>query len=187
METFLIDFQTLCFKVKIPLFGGFVDASFYVSSKIKWVRKKGCPKLQQFQSDNWSLKRKTQTFRRNVVVHEFFVGRGYFFRADFPLEFSTKTLLFWSCIKLNLGANLHFFASLYSTNNYSGYNSRLCRKYSRQKKNMFFSQKELNFNYFVTLIERSERYLHFKGNCNFEFSRQNQQKILQMTFWAKIE
>ena len=91
METFLIDFQTLCFNVKIPLFGGFVDASFYVSSKIKWVRKKGCPKLQQFQSDNWSLKRKTQTFRRNVVVHEFFVGRGYFFRADFPLEFSTKT------------------------------------------------------------------------------------------------
>ena len=43
-------------------------------------------------SDNWSLKRKTQTFRRNVVEHMnslLVVDTS----ADFPLEFSTKTFV----------------------------------------------------------------------------------------------
>ena len=158
------------------MFGGFVDASFYVSSKIKWVRKKVALNCSS-SSDNWSLKRKTQTFRRNVVVHEFFVGRGYFFRADFPLEFSTKT--YYSGVASNsIWGRIFISSHRYTAQQIITRGIILgCAENIQDKRKTCFSVKKnlISTRYFVTLLERSERYLQFKGNCNFEFSRQNQQ------------
>ena len=118
-------FKHCVLKVKIPLFGFF---AFLCKLKNKMGSKKKVA-WNCSSSDNWSLKRKTQTFRRNVVEHMnslLVVDTS----ADFPLEFSTKT---YSGVASNsiFGANLHFVAK--QIINSGSYNFMLCIFKTKEK------------------------------------------------------